>query len=263
MKKNIPKILVNILWLLLALSFLSSCRIFGDSFPIRRFFIVTPIESVSEVTADEMLQLTAKILESEQYECVFRESGYAYPYRCDHPHNDLYVLYSIEDEELVYTLRSTFIWDARRANERFDSGASALQARFLEDNLRAAQIYPYMYRDYRVTPEDSEVVLSTEQMIPIAVKIIESEEYKCTHYEDELPDIEYPGSTRHVEGHDCLHSQEDLMVHLKAINGHIFYTIRSTVPARWNYSAEARFRLSADALLSRFEAANYRVMQEN
>ncbi|MDE0504774.1 MAG: hypothetical protein OXI86_11905 [Candidatus Poribacteria bacterium] len=132
---------------------------------------------------------------------------------------------------------------------------------FFSATCLASCLHFYMYRDYRVTPKDSEVVLSTEQMIPIALKIIESEEYECTHYEDDLPDIEYPDRTRHVEGHYCLHPQKDLMVHLKAGDGHILYTIRNTVPAGSNNRAEARFHLGANALLARFEEENLRAAQ--
>ena len=65
-----------------------------------------------------------------------------FPYRCDHPHNALVVVYRLEDNSISYETFGTFLWDARNADERFDSGASALQAGFLKENLLATQIYP-------------------------------------------------------------------------------------------------------------------------
>ncbi|MDE0504775.1 MAG: hypothetical protein OXI86_11910 [Candidatus Poribacteria bacterium] len=97
-------------------------------------------ETGSALSADELLQISGKVIESEQYVCTFRASGYAFPYSCQHTDNDLVVNYRLEDEYVLYEMYSTFMWDARNAVERFDSGANALQARFLEENLRVTQI---------------------------------------------------------------------------------------------------------------------------
>ncbi len=58
-----------------------------------------------------------------------------------HPNNELGVFYRLEDEYVLLEMYSTFLWDARNADERFYSGANALQAAFLEEGLRATQIY--------------------------------------------------------------------------------------------------------------------------
>ena len=93
------------------------------------------------LSTEQFLQLSGKVIESDQYECIFRESGYVYPYSCAHPNNEFGVNYRLEEEYILYEMYSTFPRTARNAVERFDSGANALQARFLEEGLRATQAY--------------------------------------------------------------------------------------------------------------------------
>ena len=97
----------------------------------------------------------------------------------------------------------------------------------------------YMYRFHLVTPKDSEVALPTVQLLPIAVNIIQSEQYECTYWNDERPDLENPGHMRHVEGHYCVHPHHDgFVVHVRVENGSIVYQIAKSSPRAPNKKAE-------------------------
>ena len=142
MKKQYPRFAAVFLVLISALCGLNSCRIFGDSFSITRYYRVTSAGSEATFSADELLLLTEKAIESDQYECSLQGHDFAFPFKCDHPHNELVVVYRLEDGSVLYNMFSLFVWDARNAVERFEAGANSLQARFLEEDLRSTQIYP-------------------------------------------------------------------------------------------------------------------------